>query len=104
MLSDSPATAGPTWQMIAMAAIAVIQMVAIGVGRAVLQRLQSQGETLVRIESALFGAQGDNGINGDMKDMKTWRHKEINRRHAVLARLFRLEAHCGLEAMPPGDA
>lgn len=60
----------------------------------------TQGKTLVRIETALFGAQGDNGLNGDMKDMKAWRHKEGNRRHSILARLFRLEEHNGLEPMP----
>lgn len=63
-------------------------------------QLIQQGKTLVRIETALFGAQGDNGLNGDMREMKAWRHKEGNRRHSILARLFRLEEHAGLEPIP----
>lgn len=62
-------------------------------------QLRTQGKTqgdhgkkLVRIETLLTGANGDNGLNGDVRDLKDWRQAfelealprrigELERRH-----------------------
>lgn len=69
---------------------------------------------LERFDVALFGPQGDNGINGHVKGLiareeqhereaKDRQHKDTNRRNAILTRLLRLEEHAGLPTMHPSE-
>jgi hypothetical protein len=57
--------------------------------------LLNQRVQLVRIETLLTGADGRNGLMGDMRDLKAWR-REIEE-HALPRRLEELERRHGPE-------
>lgn len=55
-----------------------------------------QGERLVRIETILTGADGSNGLNGDVKQLRARSHAQGDALHTVNGKLqeheFRLDA------------
>lgn len=54
-----------------------------------------QGQRLIRIETVLTGADGTNGLNGDVKQLKEWR-QEVDE-HALPRRVTALERRWGPE-------
>ena len=63
------------------------------------RRVQSHSEEMRAIRVTLFGEQGTNGINGEMKSMRAWRHESAV--PALTLAAFRLDRLEDAAQLPP---